>query len=415
MFDKVFRPINDTANSSRKGRSRLPEPVRSPTRGGIFPKAGTQARAPQIPQRLSSASQSLPWPASPSAHSFHLRQLKQELAEKDRKVKILCEEVEGLKKEKESLEREIDQYDDECFKMEAENKQLRDAFVALKGNPNHHIDDGVVQSRFGEIKFTIEQIVSIRYSSSTTISKSIRLDRPSKQLFSNLAEDVDRYLTQPVGKALLIEAFIWNFLISEVFSGNGMLWAGKAFEHVKFLSRELENDTVSLADLYRWNAQTASMLFSMYDLDKRRIQKIASNLRASLEPWQNKSFKEGQCDSLDKLVLLAAKLDADLARSRAEYMVFMLETTEALNGLAKNKYGVPFDQDYMELQSGNNDRYGDVELVVSPTVAKVGDSDGENYDCCTVLVRAKVICGGSKAGRRQQSASTPSNSFQPQR
>lgn len=40
----------------------------------------------------------------------------------------------------------------------------------------------------------------------------------------------------------------------------------------------------------------------------------------------------------------------------------------------------------MEFESGNNDRCGDVEFVVFLMVVKVGNLDGENYDCCIVLV-----------------------------
>lgn len=74
-----------------------------------------------------------------------------------------------------------------------------------------------------------------------------------------------------MGKVFLIEVFIWNFFILEVFSGNGMFWVGKVFEYVKFLFCEFENDIVFLVDFYRWNVYIVLMLFFMYDLDKRCI------------------------------------------------------------------------------------------------------------------------------------------------
>ncbi|KAK4199000.1 hypothetical protein QBC40DRAFT_88014 [Triangularia verruculosa] len=406
-------------NSTPKSWGKLPVPVQSgmgdpPTGGaatgtiasfaqhaGVIMGVPLQLPAPLIPQRRSSASQFEPGPTPLSNDLHHLRKLRQQLAEMKQELKTAQDLIK-------SLETEIKQYDDVCLQRDVENHELRSALVALRGSANYHLDDGAVQSRLKAIKFMIEQIIGIRYA---TGAEPFVRERHSftKKPFALLVKDLDRYLLDPLKRAFLLEAFVWNTLIATVFSRNGMLWGGTMVSHVQQLSRDFENDTIELTDFHKWYAQTASILYSMYGLDTRRIEKIADGLRTALRPWQSTTFTEGQCDMFEDLVQLAAELDADFSRSRADYMIFMLETDEGERRLGKFKYGVPFDADYMELQGGNSDSSGPVELVISPTVVKVGGSDGDNYDYSTVLMRAKVMCASSNIGHKHQRGSNASN------
>ena len=49
-------------------------------------------------------------------------------------------------------------------------------------------------------------------------------------------------------------------------------------------------------------------------------------------------------------------------------------------------------------------KHGAVELVVSPTVLKRGDSSGKNFQSELVLARARVVCGQLPIGEQRASS-----------
>jgi len=162
----------------------------------------------------------------------------------------------------------------------------------------------------------------------------------------------------------------------------------------------LKADQISLEDFHQWRVQTASMMFSKYGLDSGRVDSIAERLESILRAYQSGSFFEGDCTSLRELVEKAAYLDAELSRSRACYWIYMHQPDEMSakqdQPKSRPKYGFPFNSDYMADESTDSTsraKRGLVNLVISPTVLKVGDSRGENYDVGLVLLTARVICG----------------------
>jgi|GEM_PF-5589386 len=135
---------------------------------------------------------------------------------------------------------------------------------------------------------------------------------------------------------------------------------------------------------------------SAYDLNRERLLGIAGSLEDSLRPYESDAFAEGRCDSMQKLVEQAACLDADLAQSRASFRIFMRSPDEMKPRATRPKgqllYGFDYKAEWMEDDQSRAAKRGLVELILSPTVLKFGDSDGRNYEHYLVMLRARVVC-----------------------
>jgi len=162
------------------------------------------------------------------ASSQLLRRLAEQLKAKDKTIGDLA----AMNKILESnLEEWKGAYDD----IQQENDDLRQDIVAKGGDPNYHLDDGEVESRFKALQSTIVDISHLRYgySAKTAGSTSSSLAR---QQFEYLVRDPENYLKTALPREQLIQAFIWNYLVSEVFSLSGVLWAGEGAREIESLS-----------------------------------------------------------------------------------------------------------------------------------------------------------------------------------
>ena len=161
----------------------------------------------------------------------------------------------------------------------------------------------------------------------------------------------------------------------------------------------LHSGVLTQPDFHLWRARTASILCSGYNFDYKRIQGISSKLEKDLRPYESRVYFDGlkQCPTLANVVQLAVEIDADFAQSRAWYQVYLRHPGETKESRSRLKGGLKFNGLTMSAVSKSKSQHRGapqpetVSLVITPTVTKRGDSDGEGYENGSVLVKADVI------------------------
>ncbi|OTA63746.1 hypothetical protein K449DRAFT_381511 [Hypoxylon sp. EC38] len=234
-------------------------------------------------------------------------------------------------------------------------------------------------------------------------------------------------MTDSTTKRKLFEAVIWRFLVRNIFSLDGLVWAGSAREHLRKMSRVLIgmkrtyfpnasrisnrysghifNGAISLEDYHAWRAKSAVILSPLSPQppsssmnEDTRIDDLTLGLEQQLQPYQVPKYDLDARPNTWEIIKDAVEIDILLKRSRADYQVFMyhgIECHDFSRISAVETYGFEFKETLMDREdgvrpSGKNDNR--VHLVVSPMVVKKGTAEGDRYDQQTIISKKGVLC-----------------------
>lgn len=149
----------------------------------------------------------------------------------------------------------------------------------------------------------------------------------------------------------------------------------------------------------QWISRTAAMMDLAYKNEASctvRIESIAKKLRTNLSAFENANAAQGLSKDLLKVVSSACELDFKMAKSNAQYIVFMYsERDTSPNPPTLPKYGMPFDLENMEetFCTEEADRTNrTIDIIRSPGIIKIGTGLGSEYGVATILVKRRVVC-----------------------
>lgn len=161
-----------------------------------------------------------------------------------------------------------------------------------------------------------------------------------------------------------------------------------------------------LAILNDWRSRSTNLFIDIGNTEEADVPKLAEKLVVFLIGFfstsalsQRSRFRVSTLaimrDAIE-IISIAANIDGNLRKSKAEYTVFFGNIPPA----HQSKYfGYVFDPTRMDHGSGGpkvTDNLPTVELVVAPGLRKTGNDNGENYQEEWVLVKAEVLCNMTK-------------------
>ncbi|KAK3324104.1 hypothetical protein B0T19DRAFT_443543 [Cercophora scortea] len=249
-------------------------------------------------------------------------------------------------------------------------------------------DDSTLKSRWDTLDYSIRQLVVDHFSHPLNLTVT---SGPGEITFGHLTPFPASLLEREKSRAYLIRAFIWRELMFDVFS------------HAFYQEKE---PRISIKEYKEWEVCTATLLqrgtpSSTAPNMNRRTDELESQLRIySTYTARNNRLAA----DLRAIFTEATKLDAKLVACRALYRVFMyheLEDTKFHPQKDIDEYlrrvpchGFSFDPDQMEpiIMDKQPERGAQVDLVVSPSLVKYGDHEGENYETGMFISRREVIC-----------------------
>jgi len=245
--------------------------------------------------------------------------------------------------------------------------------------------------------------------------------------FSRLSSDHKRFMLSENYRHLLVQAFLWQQLIENVFSDsyNGLYWADKTHRELRSIRNRLNPcmtapsnaighsknaleawayDNNGLKEYHTWRAKTTQLLLAQpgrsLDYMNNRINNLVGKLSRDLQPYA-KSLDSEIDPHLKDIVTAAVDLDSKMNTQKAVF-------TPKLYFKEEKCFGISFDCSSMESidetlgcsstgsvgksENAQNPPPELVELVVSPALFKTGNSMAEDYQTDHVLVKAQVLC-----------------------
>ncbi|RYP20440.1 hypothetical protein DL765_002816 [Monosporascus sp. GIB2] len=116
------------------------------------------------------------------------------------------------------------------------------------------------------------------------------------------------------------------------------------------------------------------------EIDRDRIRYHTGRLNELLHQFDYVRHGSSLESTLAKIITKASELAATFAQAKADYYAY--------GGYKGNN--VMFSDKWMEIIGDRVTGRPEIDLLVTPALVKRGNSDGENYNECTVLVKADV-------------------------
>ncbi|KAI1386330.1 uncharacterized protein F4822DRAFT_444744 [Hypoxylon trugodes] len=300
------------------------------------------------------------------------------------------------------LQAELLQKEEEIGNLQQQLKEADEDLQSLKIDKKYHISDDQLRREWNALKYKIQTHTNQRFISKPATWPS--------NLVEGLTDKAAEFMTNSVTRRKLFEAVIWRFLVENVFSLDGLVWAGSSHEHLKALSHmfveHVNENALSREEYNSWRAKSAVMLSHTFrhsslptvEYARCRMDDLTLELENMLRPYQNSGYDMDARPHTGEIIGGAIEIDICLRQSRAEYLVFMYHPIEAHDFSRVSEvdtYGFEFNDLHMEREDGGRSTGANsprVHLVVSPVVLKRGNAEGDRYDQQTVISKRGVLC-----------------------
>ncbi|KAI0387658.1 hypothetical protein F5Y04DRAFT_240701 [Hypomontagnella monticulosa] len=283
--------------------------------------------------------------------------------------------------------------------IDALRRQLREAdddLQRIRPERRHHISDDYLLRLWDNLKYKIQTHINQRF---TAKSGKWSLDP-----FYGLTNQAYRYMDNPITRLKLFEAIVWKFLVENVFSLDGLVWAGFEHEHFKYVSCRflgyVKARLLSREDYNAWRATSAAMFCSPNrntQEEEDRITRLEVKLNQQLQRSQIYGYDVKNQPNIWEIIADAVEIDMLMKKSRAEYQVYMYQPIEYRDFRMvpdTTTYGFEFnpvtDEENVMTVTGTDHRQ--VQLVVSPVLLKKGTAEGNLYNHRLVISKRNVLC-----------------------
>ncbi|KAK4159911.1 hypothetical protein QBC43DRAFT_293530 [Cladorrhinum sp. PSN259] len=265
------------------------------------------------------------------------------------------------------------------------------------------LDDSDLIASWKSLEHSISQLVIRRYDAGpgNTIVCEEAMKAIARDLCNSSAFSYNDIQTRAVNlRRPLLEAYIWGVLLNKVFGATGHIWAGRAHHSISKLRSELEDyahkGLLDEGEYMQWFSRTAAMMEFVYNSDhfcSAKVRTVVTKIKENLYELEKES-PEGPDQDLLGIASAACDLDFKMAKSNAQYLVFMYSRLDTSpNPPVCPKYGMKFDSENMQdtFSAGMEWRNRIVDVVRSPGIIKIGTGLGSEYGVATILVKRRTV------------------------
>ncbi|RMJ12483.1 hypothetical protein CDV36_007863 [Fusarium kuroshium] len=187
----------------------------------------------------------------------------------------------------------------------------------------------------------------------------------------------------PELQAFYFQKHIWDRINSEVFHAGSDLWGGRSGKSFNRLCIDAAKGAPDeMKNLSPLKAQVAKILSSTRDdTNKTQVANLVNGLKADLFVFTDPEMAK-------KAKVVERRLKDIINQAMSLNMIFMTSKAFFLPMDLHDQY----EDDNVDIRftRGNPGEETELELQVSPQIAKIGDADGYNFDSCIMVCKAIV-------------------------
>ncbi|KZL68691.1 hypothetical protein CT0861_03820 [Colletotrichum tofieldiae] len=199
----------------------------------------------------------------------------------------------------------------------------------------------------------------------------------------------------------VVEKLVWDAVTRRILNhdtfGLGKSWAGAPGSMLSILFNSLLNVPWTKSNpskLLRWKAESAAMIDRALGIDDKELDKAVSEESMGLRKFiprgcpNSKTARHDLYQGLREIFKEAIEIHRVLMQSRAHFYLDQVETPATRGNMGH--YNPEFHE--AEVWGAELSEKSTVILGISPSLVKVGNADGGNYDKHNRLTKASVIC-----------------------
>ncbi|RWA07401.1 hypothetical protein EKO27_g7707 [Xylaria grammica] len=151
------------------------------------------------------------------------------------------------------------------------------------------------------------------------------------------------------------------------------------------ISTELPTATINRREL--WRTMTGQLLNDIASTPTLRLEGWREVLVSHIEPLVSTDYRNGIAAQIEPIIQLTIEFAKNLARSRTCCILL----TRPFN--TSGTVSQPYDGRWMEVIEKSIDHFEDIDFIVTPALAQLTNSAGEEFDTPRFLVQAEVCFG----------------------
>ncbi|KAF5663105.1 hypothetical protein FHETE_7672 [Fusarium heterosporum] len=329
-------------------------------------------------------------PATNEASSLY-----REIKKSRRRFATVNEQNQQLRSEKEALEKQLAESALALTNAIEERDEQRRLVESANWPGSVKVSDDVIKSKWKQLHYNIR-------SMARTLAKCpVRLatDRVVIYRLSLIVDKCDKIIADDNYKELIIQAYLWIVVHSQIFKERGNIRDGGHLCGLKTVRDELI-ELASVADepghsgpsirhVARWSAQGASLFVHFLGRDSKVFKQLLIDETKKLGSFCKIVSRESETGLLLEMKgILETALDLDdmLMSSKAIFWVHwaLVEQSDPAHYIANEMEAVAYSKELTPKTS--------VKFEVSPMLVKMGNADGCNYGSSMVLSKALVVC-----------------------
>ncbi|KAJ6779669.1 hypothetical protein PWT90_02717 [Aphanocladium album] len=281
---------------------------------------------------------------------------------------------ERLAEQQEGIDREINRLRQKLSKREEKHKSAADKTT-----------DDDIQRKWETLGFNIRSVVlTLRCYEPDDDEKTLATLRT--RVPSASFDNVTAVLRKEIFETYL-EAFLWKFVYTEVFSGHGHQWRSTAVSLVQEAKRAITkqgSDPSKRTELALWFAQGCEATTSQLDTacQQPMADELAETLFSMIHPDPQARYQREVKDILGVVIHDATELALGFMSSKA-LLIPDWPMEEQSNRVWTHEEFVMDNS----TEDGSKERF----VVIKPSLEKYGNADGEKHDLSRVLCHPVVL------------------------
>ncbi|KZL88000.1 hypothetical protein CI238_11725 [Colletotrichum incanum] len=309
-------------------------------------------------------------------------------------------------------QRDVENLQTGIVKLESEIRELKTQVVSYKAEKSKNkaiansrkISDDAIKASWRTMAYNIQGLVAtiltgcpsehdLNHHGHEGNEKSCAVCQISATQFKLLQDDDMR--------PFVVEKFVWDAVTRRIL-GHDTFGLCKSWARAPgMMLSTLLNNLIYMPEmrgntskLLRWKAEGAAMIYKAFGIDDEELDNAVHEEFTGLRRFiprdcpDSKTARQNLCQDLRKIFEEAIEIHRILMQSRAHFYLDQVKTP------ATSRNFIYFNPGFHEPEvwDAEPSEKSIVLLGISPSLVKVGNADGGNYDTSNRLIKASVIC-----------------------